>query len=717
MTKLCVFDLETSISKGPHSGTFRDPSNDFYTIIIGTNPDQIQVQHLSGGFNRQIIFNDISMKIKNSDCIVGHNLPFDLSYIWKIPIIKEFLKKGGQVWDTQIAEYLMTGQRHAFASLAELQLKYLDEKIKEDRISKLFSKKHGANEFIQKQNKYPRIFKLFDKYCHDDGSTTLRIAIKQIQKAKEMGMIDIIKVYNAYMLGLVETMTNGIQIDMLRTEKTLKAFRLKSLEYLQQSEIIIKEYWNHPLLPSFNVMSPTHKSALLFGGVIKCKVREDQGFYKNGNPKSKIIEHEINIEGFKLPTQLTSPSEVKGRFKTGADIIDKISEFTTNPIIKQYCKLQQYSMNMEKMCSTYLEPFLNLSINGILYPQYNNCATTTGRLSSSKPNLQNIPSKGGIEKYIKSLFIAPEEYICVSIDYSMLEIYIQALVTNDTNLIKDLLNGIDFHILRLSYAEDKPYDEVYKLCKIDKVDGWDLKRAKAKTISYQKAYGASPKKLALSTGINEEVIKKIFQKEDETYPGVKYFNDMITEEIQQNAQLSKSIDIPKFRKGNTKYSKRFIGGIEQLPVMKTNLNADYYDEEFRHIGYHKSLTGKQYAFEEVANYDRNGNIRKGFSPTQIKNYPQQGGAADIVAMATAEVFKYILSLQNNEVKMINQVHDSLEFYIKKDTENLHIPAIKSIMEDVPALFYKYLAIKAPFKFKVEIKTGKDFYNLEEYKKC
>ncbi len=319
-------------------------------------------------------------------------------------------------------------------------------------------------------------------------------------------------------------------------------------------------------------------------------------------------------------------------------------------------------MNMEKMCSTYLEPFLNLSIEGILYPQYNNCATATGRLSSSKPNLQNIPSKGGIEKYIKSLFIAPEGYTCCSIDFSQLEIYIQALVTGDENLTKDLLNGIDFHILRLSYAEDMTYDEVYKLCKIDRAEGWDLKRSRAKTISYQKAYGASPKKLALSTGIDESIIKKIFQKEDETYPGVKYFNDIITDEIKQSAQLSRSIDIPKFRKGHTKYSKRFIGGIEQLPIMKTKLNADYYAEEMRHIGYHMSLTGKRYSFEEVANYDRNGNIRKGFSPTQIKNYPQQGGAADVVALATAELFKFIRSKTDKEIIMINQVHDSIEFY-------------------------------------------------------
>lgn len=714
MAKLFVLDLETSISKGPHSGSFRDPSNDFYTLIYGTNPDAIIVEHKEEGFKRQLSQGAADL-LNKSDIITGHNLPFDLSYLWKTKELQDFIKKGGTTWDTQIAEYLMSGQRHAFASLAELQLLYLDQKVKESRISSLFKKKHGADEIIKAQNRCPRIFKLFDKYSKDDGETTFKIALKQIERAKRLGMINIIKLYNLYMLGLVNTSTSGLKVDMIKCEKTLRAMKLKSLELLEQSEAIVSKFWDNPKLPKFNVQSPTHKSALLFGGEIKVKVKYDDGFYKNGNPKTKTVEEHIPVVGFKLPIVFTSPSEVKGRYRTGAEIIDKIYSHTKDPVVKEYCTLQRKAMNLEKMCSTYLEPFLKLSINGYLYPNYNNTATSTGRLSSSKPNLQNIPSKGGIEKYIKNQFIAPEGYICGSIDYCQLEIYIQALVTKDQSLTNDLLSGVDFHILRLSYAEDMDYQDVYKLCKIDKLPEWELKRSRAKTISYQKAYGAAPKKLALSTGLDEEVIKKIFIKEDLSYPQVKEVNDKIAEEVAQNKELSMSRSIPQYQKGFTKYSKRFKGGIELLPIINANMETEYFEEECRHIGYYKSITGKRYAFEEFGMYDRLGRIKRGFKPTQIKNYPQQGGAADVVAAATAEIFKYILTLEDNDVLMINQVHDSIEFYVKEETKHLTLPKLKSIMEDVPSLFKKYLEVEVPFKFKCDVKIGENFYDMKEYK--
>lgn len=713
MTKFCVLDTETSIGKTIHSGTFRDPKNDIYTLIYGTHPKAINVEHNLQGFKRTLSEGCVKA-LEQSDCIIAHNAPFDLAYIWHDKSFQAFIKRGGFTWDTQIAEYLMSGQRHAFASLAELQLIYLDKKVKEDRISKLFKKGIGADVIITHKNSHKRIFELFNKYCYGDGSSTFEIAVKQIERAKRLGMVDVIKTYNMYMLALVSTMTTGIKVDLINTEKTLKALKLKSIEFLQKSEEIVSQFWSDPDLPPFNIQSPTHKSALLFGGSIKCKKREDAGFYKNGKPKTKIIETNIEIHGFNLPITLTSPSEVNGRYRTGAEIIEKISNTIEDPLVKQYCKLQKLSMKVEKVCSTYLEPFLNYSIDGILYPHYNNTATATGRLSSSKPNLQNITSKGGMEKYIKNQFIAPVGYKCVSIDFSQLEIYILAMISEDPKLTNDLLDGVDFHILRLSYAEDMAYNDVYKLCKIDKLPEWELKRSKAKTISYQKAYGASPKKLALSTGLDEDVIKKIFTKEDEDYPCVKEFNDKVVSTVNSNKFPSLSKHIPNFRKGFNKYSKRFIGGIELLPIMKDKLNADYINDRFRDIGYYQSITGKRYAFEEMGQYDKFGKVRAGFSPTQMKNYAVQGGAADVVALATSEIFQYILSLNNDDVKMINQVHDSIEFYVKEDKVSLTVPKIKGIMEDIPTLFKKYLKKDAPFKFKVDVKVGNNFYLMENY---
>lgn len=712
--KLLSLDIETSIGKGIHGGSFRDKENDFYTLIYGNHPKRIFVDHKDCGFKRELSEGCIEL-LEQSDVIVGHNLPFDLSYICNCSATKDFFKRGGITWDTQIAEYLLSGQRHAFSSLAELQLIYLNEKVKESRISRLFGKGIGADAILNSRIKNKRLFKLYEKYSHDDGSTTLMIALKQIELAKKLGMINIIKAYNSYMVGLVYTSQSGIKIDMVNCEKTLRAFRLKAIEYLQKAEEIVQNYWNDPHLPKFNMQSPPHKSALLFGGKIKNKIKEDDGFYKNGKPKSKTVEYIIDVKGFNIPVHFTEMTGVSGRYKTGEDFIYKISEANISEDVNKYCKLQKLSMGIKKMCSTYLEAFIKRSVDGYLYPHYNNCQTATGRLSSSKPNLQNIPSKGGVEKYIKNQFVAPEGYKCVSIDFSQLEIYVQAVITKDVALTNDLLSGMDFHILRLSYAEDMSYEDVYKLCKIDKLPEWELKRSKAKAISYQKAYGASPNSLSKSTGLDVEVIKKIFEKEDINYPGVKDFNDRVMSNVIENKHYSYAKHIPAARKGNKKESKKFFRGMELLPIVTNDGKIDYFDDEFRYIGYYRTNTGKCYVFEEFATYNRFNQLRRGFKPTQIKNYPYQGGAADVVAVVTAELFKYIQTLENDEVKMINQIHDSIEFYIKEDVLDLTISKLVSIMEDVPGLFKSYLNVDVPFKFKVDVKIGPNFYDLKEYK--
>ena len=719
--KPMVLDFETSISDSKHSGTFRDLRNDIYTQIYGSHPSTVCIEHSEEGFKRTLSPGASNLLLE-SDVIIGHNLAFDLSYVWHTDDIQDFIKRGGTIFDTQVAEYILSGQRHGFASLAEVQLIHLNKKTKEARISKVFKSGKGADVIIQKRDKYPRTFKLFDKYCYDDGASTLLVAQRQIKKLKAMGMLNICKVYNKYLMGLIETTTNGILVDIAKTEKTQKAFKLKEIELLKRAAEIVKDYWDDPRLPPFNVNSPTHKSALLFGGEIKAKERVDAGFYQNGNPKTKLVEIKIPVKGFGISTDLTTMSNVPGRYRTGKEIIDVILDKVKDPIIQEYCGLQRKSMNIRKLCSTYLEAFLRSSIyhdndkvNRYLHPKFNNTQTATGRLSSSKPNLQNVVSKGGMEKYIKSQFIAPEGYVCCGIDYSQLEIYVQALLAMDKKLTQDLLDGIDFHIMRLSYAEDMTYDEVYKKCKIEEAEGWDLKRSKAKTISYQKAYGASPRKLALSTGLSEEIVNKIFKKEDEMYPNVKLFNESIRNSVENTKKLSIAKHIPNAKKGRTKYSKRFIGEIELLPVMKNALDADYDEELLRHIGYYQSITGKRYTFEEMANYDKFGKVRRGFSPTQMMNYSIQGTAADVVGMATAEVFDYVKSLDNNEVLMTNQIHDSLEFYIKKGCEHLTIPKIVGIMENTKHLFKKYLNVNIPFNFKVDVKIGENFYDMEEYK--
>lgn len=142
MTKVCVIDFETSIGTGVHKGLAKDPNNDFYTIIWGSHPDEVKIAHSAEGFKRDL---GPASEVLSADVVVGHNLPFDLSYIihhWTAEA------RMPRCWDTQIAEYLMTGQRHQYASLAELQSKYLGQKIKKDRISRLYAAGIGADKIV-----------------------------------------------------------------------------------------------------------------------------------------------------------------------------------------------------------------------------------------------------------------------------------------------------------------------------------------------------------------------------------------------------------------------------------------------------------------------------------------------------------------------------------------------------------------------------------------
>lgn len=814
---IIVLDLETSINSEKHSAQAKDPCNDFHTIIHGTKSN-VMVEHSVEGFKRRTTksFND---SLKTTKMIVGHNLSFDLPYVWDNEEFQEWLVNWGVVWDTQLVQYLMSGQRHAFPSLGELQKIYLKRKIKEDRISKLYKKGIGADKILAARERCPRLFKLYDKYSRDDGETTLAVFEKQVREAKRLNMIPIIKVFNKYLLTLVLCMKTGIVVDRNTTEKNLRDFKLKALDLLAEAQELIKHLWSDERLPEFNVNSPQHKSAILFGGDIRCKVRKHVGWVKskvkiransgeefdnfqqfskhyknsaieknlaviefnqvcthicngcfeyseydgeedevdcnciyksvksinyvdclppddilkngvlnlgsdvykitNRKDKYKTKEELVHVDGFGLSLDYTEESKIEGRYATGGDVISKIIKTCDNEIAVKYCKLQKESMNMMKMCSTYLEAFLDLSIDGKLLPNFNITKTSTSRLSSSNPNLQNVVSKGEIATAIQECFIAPDGWSCCSIDFSQLEIYVTAWLTGDEAMTKDLLDGVCFHCLRLSWAssmsEGKSYEEIVQLAKIDEVPEWTLKRSKAKTISYQKAYGAGAKSLAESTGLHIDDVKELLDKEDKIYYRVKAFNDYVYQQVENTAEYSHKDYTPALLKKGGKNGKRFDkSGYELLPIKHGN-NTYFEEGNLRNVGYFQSITGKRYAFEEFAIVDKQGKTRRTFSPTQTKNYQIQGTASDVQAITTAALLPLLLK-HSDKVMFINEIHDSKVFYVKDGYLDLIVNKLCEIMEATPQLFKKYLNIDMPFSIPVDAEVGKNLASLQTYRR-
>lgn len=704
---ICI-DLETSTGGKVFGPDSRDPTNDYYTIIYGDHPDRITVEHRAEGFKRTLPSNIFA----ECDLIIGHNLGFDLSYLWETPELRTYLDKGGAVWDTSLAEYLMSGQRHKFPSLKELQKLYLEQQIKEDRISYLFSKGIGADRLIAAKHRCPMLFRLFDKYCHGDGVSTLKVFAAQYRRAKEMGMLPMLKAWMGGFLGLLEMENTGLHVDLNNCEKTLQSFRKQALENLSAATALVTEHWD-VRLGEFNINSPKHKSAILFGGAFTIKEKVEAGTFKNGNPKYATVPVEIYIDGFRLPLSWTKASKREGLFATDDGVINEIYKRCTNPIVLEYCRLQKEAMRFTKMASTYLEPFIKYSVDGVLKPRYNKTQTVTGRLSSSAPNMQNCPSSGDMLVPIQGQLIAPKGYVAVDIDFSQLEPFCTALLSNDQTLINDLTTGVCLHCRAVSWvpsmAEGKTYEEIYELAVVQKDPKWVLKRKKAKAINFKRAYGGGAMGLAEKERLPIEDVQAVFDSQDLVYSGVKEFNDKLFENIQRNQQSSLRRHFSKLDQKR----RRFEHGLELLPIYTQDGALLYKSGEYRHFGTFISPWGRRITFEEAGKMSRHKQVYRRYSSTETKNYQIQSLAADVMMLSCADVFSYVRQ-HSQDVRLVRQIHDSLGFYVKEETISLHIPAICGIMSNVKALYKKHLNMDIPFNFNVEAKFGPDFANLEVY---
>lgn len=705
--KVISLDFETSIGSTIHGSTFRDPSNDIFTQIWGLE-DGVSVEHNAQGFKRKL-----SHTLIDIDLIIGHNIGFDLSYVWHDPELKQYLIDGGKIWDTQVAEYLLTGQQHAFSSLAELQLKRLGEVEKPNRISALYKKGIGADKIILAKDRCPRLWKLYNRYCVTDGETPLKIYKLQRAMAEKEGMLPIIELYNDYLLALINMECTGIQIDVKKCEQTLREFNLKYLEHLEKAQDILKMYWTDPRLPEFSINSTAHKSIVLFGGDVKITERECIGKFKNGNDKFKNVEKLLHISGFRVPTSISRPAKKPNMYSTDDGVMQKIAAKTTNPKLKEFCENQKLAMMYRRAGNTYCKAFLDRNVGGLLYPNFNNTLTETGRLSSSEPNMQNCPSKRSpVGKDVHELFVAPPGWKCVQADFAQLEIWVLAMLSGDKLLTQHLLDGTDLHVVRLGYYnEDKTYDELYKLCKIDGDEYWNKQRTYAKTVSYQMAYGAMPKKVSATTGLDIGIVEKIFQKEKETYQDAATFGDSVRESLGHNIHYSRGIDIPASKKKGIN-GARIVDGFELLPIFDKSGEIVYNNQTRRKVGTYRGITGKKYHFLDSGR-SFHGNVSTSFSFTEPKNYPMQGTAADVQGATTAALLKALLT-KADRIKMINEVHDSKWFYVREDVLKPCLEWLKDTIEDVPKIFKERFGLDVPFKFPIDIEVGNDFGHMEKY---
>ena len=301
----------------------------------------------------------------------------------------------------------------------------------------------------------------------------------------------------------------------------------------------------------------------------------------------------------------TSKKRGKSKNSTSAEVLNQLAEeYEIAQLILEYRK---YS----KLKSTYTEslPLLIDKKDKRIHTTYNQTVTTTGRLSSSNPNLQNIPIRTPEGNKIRQAFVPKdkEKSLIMSADYSQIELRLLAHVSEDDHLIEAFKSGVDVHTLTASKVFEVPISEVTKEM-----------RYKAKAVNFGIVYGQSKYGLAKALGIKADEAESFIEKYFETYPKIKLYMNSMVEKV----------------------------------------------EEF---GYVETILGrKRYLKNEINN--PNAMIRE-FAKRAAINHPMQGSASDLIKLAMID---FSNKLKENELnsKLIMQVHD--ELVVEVDKEELDI---------------------------------------------
>src|SRR5690606_9771224 len=320
-------------------------------------------------------------------------------------------------------------------------------------------------------------------------------------------------------------------------------------------------------------------------------------------PKTRIEDFVYDFPGFTEPDERWA-SSTPGLYSVAADVIEELGSRGI-PFLDTLSKVAALSKDL----GTYYiseeegkEPkgMLTLVDNkGIVHGSINMTSTVTGRFSASNPNLQNIPK--GSTSQIKSVFKSRfKGGSIIQSDFTSLEVYIQAMLTGDKQLIEDLRAGLDMHCARLSIVEQMPYEQVYELCKGDNADPeWDKKRTDIKVFSFQRAYGAGAPKIAAGLKVPVETVEAWVEADKLRYPGVEKWY----------------VDLERVIQRSRKPTARFVMHPE-IPGLNIQLGR----------GHYTSPTGKVYTWTEVpapAWLAKKGTLAN-FMPTEIRNYPVQG---------------------------------------------------------------------------------------------
>ena len=528
----------------------------------------IPIQHSYEGMPEQLSLNTIVKTLgeaisNNQTKLVGQNLKFDLPILNRHGIkVTEFLG------DTMLMSYVLnsTGTRHGLDRMAVHYLQYQPMKYEEVAGS------------ASKQINFAQVeIPAATFYAAEDADITFRLfnlLDKKLQK--EPKLINLLKTLEYPMLkSLLRVETNGAKINTNMLAEYSKELGLK--------------------------IDKLSKTAFKMAG-------EE---FNMDSPKQLV---EILYNKLELPVLKKTP---KGQPSTNEDTLQRLAEEYELPkVIIQY-------RGLAKLKSTYTDSLINIQHPDTkrIHTSYQQAVTSTGRLSSTEPNLQNIPIKTAEGRKIREAFVAEKGNVLISADYSQIELRIMAHLSGDKNLTHAFNNNIDVHSATASEIFDVPLEEVTT----------DHRRS-AKAINFGLIYGMSAFGLTRQLGIPRHEAQAYLDTYFERYTGVREYMDSTKELAKKNL-----------------YVETILG--RKLHV--TEINAS------------------------------NG-LRRQAAERAAINAPLQGSAADIIKKAMIDVDEWI-GEDNSNIKMIMQVHDELIFEVKKDFAEEALTNVISLMESAVKL--------------------------------
>lgn len=490
---------------------------------------------------------------------IGHNLKYDINVLKKYNI-----QVCGPLFDTMVAHYLLhpDNNRRSMDVLAENELNYQPVSITE-----LIGKK-GKD---QKSMRDVEVA-IAAEYACEDTDITLQLKEyfePELKKGKEMEIFRDVEMPLITVLASMEEQGINLDVSLLKSFSEKLAIEIAEIEARIYEEAGMK----------FLISSPKQVGEVLFDHL------------------------KVTDKAKKTKT---------GQYATGEDVLQKLRD--KHPVVDL---LLQYR-EVVKLKNTYVDPLPELvnSKTHHLHTSYNQVVAATGRLSSDKPNLQNIPIRTERGKEIRKAFIpSNSDYTLIAADYSQIELRIIAALSDDQNMLEAFRSGQDIHASTAAKVYNIALEEVTR-----------EQRSHAKMVNFGIIYGISAFGLSQRLGISRKEAKQIIDSYFEQFPGIKKFMD---------------------------------GSIQTA----------------REQGFVETVLGRKRFLRDINSANA---VVRGFAERNAINSPIQGSAADLIKLAMINIQKWMEG-QDLKSKMILQVHDELIFDTHKDEVDILMPKVMELM--------------------------------------